>query len=197
MRDFRSDDGGVESSAVLIDIAAVGAGVGDDDLAAEVGEELGGDGGGCSVGAVDDDAAAIEGETGDGGEEELDVLGAIGIVDDGGHGLGREGVGEGELAEDLVLDGEFGGVGELIAVGAEELDAIVLPGIVRRRDDDAGGEFMRAGEEGDGRGGDDAGALDSGARGEEAGGESGGDPVAGLAGVHAEQDAGGLCGGSE
>ena len=79
-------------------------------------------------------------------------------------------------AEDLVFDGDLGGVGELVAVGAEELDAVVLPGIVRGRDDDAGGEFVRAGEEGDGGGGDDAGALDGGSAGGEAGGEGGGDP---------------------
>jgi hypothetical protein len=63
------------------------------------------------------------------------------------------------VAEDFGFDGEFGGVGELVAVGAEELDAVVLPGIVRGGDDDAGGERVRAGEEGDGGGGDDAGGL--------------------------------------
>jgi hypothetical protein len=49
------------------------------------GEELRGDGAGGSVGAVDDDAAAVEGEIGDGGEEEADVLGAVGFVDGGGE----------------------------------------------------------------------------------------------------------------
>ena len=50
-------------------------------MAFEFGEELRGDGAGGAVGAVDDDAAAVEGETGDGGEEEADVLGAVGFVD--------------------------------------------------------------------------------------------------------------------
>ena len=48
---------------------------------------------------------------------------------------------------------------------------------------------MLAGEEGDGRGGDDAGGFDVGSGGAEAGGEGGGDPVAALAGVHTHDDA--------
>ncbi len=80
--DGAGDDLGVERAAVLVDVAAVGRGVGDDDVgAAELREELGGDGGGGSVGAVDDDAAVVEGEAGDGGEEEADVVGAVGFVD--------------------------------------------------------------------------------------------------------------------
>ena len=79
--DFGGYDFGVEGSAVLVDVAAVGAGVGDVDFAAEIGEELRGYGGGGSVGAVDDDAVVVEGESGDGGEEEADVVGAVGFVD--------------------------------------------------------------------------------------------------------------------
>jgi hypothetical protein len=47
---------------------------------------------------------------------------------------------------------------------------------VRGGDDDAGGEAVGVGEEGDGGGGDDAGGFDGGAAGGEAGGEGGGDP---------------------
>ena len=96
------------------------------------------------------------------------------------------------MAEDFGFDGEFGGVGELVAVGAEELDAIVLPGIVRGGDDDAGGELVRAGEVGDGGRGDDAGRFDGGSGGGEAGGEGGCDPVGGFAGVLTDEDAGGF-----
>ncbi len=99
------------------------------------------------------------------------------------------------------FDGEFGFVGELVAVVAEDLDAVVLPGIVGGGDDDAGGEAVLAGEEGDGGGGDDAGGFDRGASGAEAGGERGGDPRAALAGVGthdnpdgAKADADGLVG---
>ena len=73
---------------------------------------------------------------------------------------------------------------------AEELDAVVLPGIVGGGDDDAGLEAVGAGEEGDGRGGHDAGAFDAGSGGAKTGGEGGGDPGAGLAGVAAEDDFG-------
>ena len=161
----------------------------------ELGEELGGDGGGGSVGAIDDEGEVGEGEIGDGGQEEADVLGAVAVVDgggDGGFGSGEACGDRGrfELAEDLGFDGELGGVGELEAVGAEELDAVVLPGIVGGGDDDARGEFVELGEVGDGGGGDDAGVFDGGSAGVETGGEGGGDPGGGLAGVHAEEDFG-------
>ena len=81
--DFFGDDLGVQRAAVLVDVAAVGRGVGEDDVTAEFGEELRRNGAGCPVGAVYDDAAAIEREAVDGGEEEADVFGAVGFVDDG------------------------------------------------------------------------------------------------------------------
>ena len=175
----------VERAAVFIDVAAVGAGVGEDDGAAttavELVEELWCDGAGGAVGAVDDNGAAVEREAGDGGEEKEDVLHAGGFVDEGRSGLGGEpmaAVGfRFEVAEDLVFDGEFGGVGEFVAVGAEELDAVVGPGIVRGGDDNAGTAVVSAREEGDRGGGDDAGALDHGATGGKAGGEGGVDPA--------------------
>ncbi len=195
--DLGGDDLGVEGAAVLVDVAAVGGGVGDVDGAVEGLEELRGDGAGGAVGAVEDDVAVVEGDAGDGFEEEADVVGAVGFVDLGeGRVFGDGGVG-GEDAGDFVLDGEFGCVGELVAVGAEDLDAVVLPGIVAGGDDDAGGEAVLAGEEGDGGGGEDAGGVDRGSGGAEAGGEGGGDPGAALAGVGAEDDAGVVaeCGG--
>ena len=82
--DLGGDDLGVERAAARVDVAAVGRGVGEDDSPpprVELGEELGRDGAGGAVGAVDDDAAAVEGEVGDGGEQEADVFGAIGLVD--------------------------------------------------------------------------------------------------------------------
>src|SRR6185437_11044746 len=79
--DFR-----VKRTAAGVDVAAVGRGVGEDDLAAvgagllvEFGEELRSDGGGGAVGAVDDDLFAVEREAGDGGEEELRVVSAGGV----------------------------------------------------------------------------------------------------------------------
>ena len=46
-----------------------------------------------------------------------------------------------DVREDVGLDGVLKFVGELVAIRAEDLDAIVVPGIVRGRDDDAGGEI--------------------------------------------------------
>ena len=81
--DLGGDDLGVEGAAVLVDVAAVGGGVGDVDGAVEGFEELRGDGAGGAVGAVEDDVAVVEGDAGDGGEEEADVVGAVGLVDFG------------------------------------------------------------------------------------------------------------------
>ena len=177
--DFGGDDFGVQGSAVGIDVAARGRGVGDGDAAAEVGEELRCDRGRGSVGAVDDDVAVVEREAGHGGEQRADVVGAVALVD-GGHVEGGEGelVGRGfEVGEDAFFNGELGRVGELVAVGAEELDAVILPGIVRGGDNDAGRKAVGGGEVGDGGRGDDAGVFDRRAAFGEAGGEGGGDFV--------------------
>src|SRR6185437_8576294 len=104
--DFGGYDVGVERTAELVDVEAVGAGVSDDDLAAKVGEELRSDRRGGSVGAVDDDALVIEREAGNGVEEEANVLGAVGFVDRGRLQIWIRWCGSGfEVAEDLVFDG--------------------------------------------------------------------------------------------
>jgi hypothetical protein len=59
---------------------------------------------------------------------------------------------------------------------------------MRCGDDDAGGERVRAGEEGDSGGGDDAGGFDGRSGGGEAGGECSGDPVRGFAGILADEN---------
>ena len=124
-------------------------------------EELGRDGGSGAVGAVGDDLQAGEREAGNGIDEELNVVGLKGgIVFDGRK---RCGIGDVDLrgvVQDLVFHGQFDRVGQLESVAAEELDAVVLPGIVRGGDDDAGVEAVRAREKRDGRSGDDAGAFD-------------------------------------
>src|ERR1035441_5365877 len=59
-----------------------------------------------------------------------------------------------DVFEDFGFDFVLDLVGELHAVGAEELDAIVLPGIVGGGDDDSGGEAVGVGEVGDAGGGE-------------------------------------------
>ena len=146
---------GMEGAAVVVDVAAVGSDVEQGDVAAQSGEELGGDGCRSAVGAVDDDAQSGKVEAGDGVEEELDVIGRErGIVfnERQRNGIGRGHVGG--MVQDFVFNGQFERIGELEAVAAEELDAVVVPGIVGGGDDDAGAEAVGAGEKGDGGGGD-------------------------------------------
>ena len=193
-----TSDLGVKGAAAFIDISAVRAGVGNHHLSAavaiEFGEELRGDRAGRTVGAVNDDRAAVEREIGDSTAEEADVLDSVGIVD--GRAAQLRGVWGGrwrfETAEDLAFDGEFDRIGKLVTVRAEEFDAVVLPWIVRGRDDDACGEVPGAGQVSDGRGGDDAGTLYGGACRNEASREARGDPLGGLAGVHADEGARGV-----
>ena len=85
---------------------------------------------------------------------------------------------------ELVLDR----VVELEAVVVEDLEAVVVGRVVRRRDHDPGRELARAGEEGEGRRGHDADLVDVGAQARRAGGDRRHEHVAGAAGVLADDD---------
>src|ERR1700734_1081131 len=82
------------------------------------------------------------------------------------------------MANNLLFHRQFNGVGELVAIGAEEFDAVVLPWIVRGGNHDAGLEAMRRCEKSDGWSGNDAGALRFYASLAQSLGESLGDPGA-------------------
>ena len=97
-----------------------------------------------------------------------------------------------EVGKDVGLDFVFQLVGELVAVGAEDLDAVVLPGIVRGRDDDPGGETIGAREVRHARRGDDAGAHHLHLRGLQPGGQDRADPGARFARVLPDDDASGV-----
>ena len=178
---------------MFVDVAAVGSGVGDDDLAAEVLEELRGDGGGGAVGAVDYDAVAVEREAGDGGEEELDVLGAVGFVDRGAWGTGSAMPGARELGQLRKISSSMASSvasGSLKPSGPKSLMPLSCQGLWEAEMTTPAAKPWAAGEEGDGGGGDDAGGFDGGADsgGGDSGGEGGGDPGAGLAGVGTQKD---------
>src|SRR5271156_2549894 len=181
----------VQRSAGFVDIAAVGAGMRDDDMAAKVSEELRSNRGGRPVGTIDDNAATIERQARDSGKQEADVLGAVGFVDRRWDGLLRRRRQTGELTEYLLFDREFDSIGQLIAVRAEQFDPIVIPGIVRGRDDNASGKPVRMRKKGDGRSRNHASALYRGPACSETRSQRGSNPLAGLAGVHTEQNAGG------
>src|ERR1700677_2382064 len=92
--------------------------------------------------------------------------------------------------EDLVLHGQFHLIGKFEAIRAEELDAVVAPGIVRGGDDHAGAEPMGMREKCDCGGRHNAGAFNAGSGSAQAGGKSGGDPGARFARVTAQNDGG-------
>ena len=165
--------------------------MGEDDCTAEFGEELRRDGAGGPVGAVDDDALSIERKIRNGTQQGANVLGAVGLIDWKTVFRCPLSVARWRLqaAEDFGFDGQLGRIGQFVSVGAEELDAVVLPGIVRGGDDDAGGKFVRACKEGDSGSGNDSRAFDRRAAGNQASGQRGGDPVGGLSRVLSDQDA--------
>ena len=88
--------------------------------------------------------------------------------------------------ENFFFDGEFARVSEFETVTGKNFDAVVGPGIVRRGNDDAGGQCAGAGEVGHAGSGDHAGAVDIDADGGETFGDAVGDPGTGFARVLAD-----------
>ncbi len=101
----------------------------------------------------------------------------------------------GQQAEDFLFDEVFFGIGQLEAVVAEDLQAVVLVGIVRSRDHDAGDERTGAREVGHAGGGDHAGVTHANALAGQASGHHFRDPRSAFARVRADHDlrARGMC----
>ncbi len=123
----------------------------EDHLAAAVsverGKDLGRDRIGCTIGAVDNHAVAIERETWNRRQQKLRILSPVGLVDQRRNleSFGRRFVGRGgKLNEYLVLNRQLGCVSQLVAVRPKQLNAIVLPWIVRGGNDDSCTESVRA-----------------------------------------------------
>ena len=139
-------------AALEVDVVAVGLDADLDHLGAQLPQRVGRHLVAGAVGAVDDDAQIVEADVaGERALGELDVallraLDALGAADAVG---GRQQLGGRRLHQRLDL--ALGLVGELVAVGIEQLDAVVGVGVVRGRDHHAEVGAQRAGEHGDRR----------------------------------------------
>src|ERR1700730_15849899 len=183
------DDLRVQRAASLVDIPAVGTGMSDDNFATQIREELWSDRRRSSIRTVDDDTASVEREPRNSGEQKVNILSAVGLVDLRRDGLLRNRRQPGELVEYLFFNSEFHRVGQFVTIWTEQLDPVVLPGIVRGRNNDARRETVRMSEKADSSRRDNACALYRRSSADKARGESSGNPVAGLASVHAKQNA--------
>ena len=139
-------------AALVVDVVAVGLDADLDHLGAQLPQRVGRHLVAGAVGAIDDDAQAVEADVArQRALGELDVallraLDALGAADPVG---GRQQVRGRRLHQRLDL--ALGLVGELVAVGVEQLDAVVGVGIVGGRDHHAEVGAQRAGEHGDRR----------------------------------------------
>ena len=147
---------GVQRAALGVDVGAVGLDPDRDHLGAQFLEDCRGHLVGRPVGAVQHDLQAGEIEIlGKGALQEHDEA-AGGVVDTVGlaHLLGGGAQTVDALGEDQLLHHQFGFVRQLEAVAREELDAVVLKGVVRGRDHHTRVGAHGRGDVGDARGGE-------------------------------------------
>src|SRR6185437_6402555 len=177
-------------AAFGIDVETVGIDADLHDVRAQLPQHGGRHAIGGPVGAVDHDAQAIESHVlGEGALGEFDVTG-LRVVDAlGAADLARIGEAFFQAVRHQGFDFVFAFVGEFLAVGAEELDAVVFERIVRGRDHHAEVGAQRAREHRDGGRGQRAELEDVHADRGEARDERGFDHVARQARVLADHDA--------
>src|SRR6185437_14462635 len=94
-----------------------------------------------------------------------------------------------QVAKDLVLNLQFLLIGKLVAIMAEDFDAVVLPWIMRCRDDYARMISMFPREKSDSRRRDDSGAFYGGPAFDKSSGNRCTDPLARFTRVHAQNHA--------
>ena len=148
----QSASGAVEPQS-LVDVEAVRLDTDRDHVGAELPQRVGSDPVGGAVGAVDDHAQAFEREIARQralGEFDVAVVNAVDAL--GAAEFGALGEALDHVAVDQRFDVVLGLVGKLVAVGPEQLDAVVVERIVRGRDHDADVGPHRARQHGDGRG---------------------------------------------
>jgi hypothetical protein len=184
--DLGREERGVRRAATGVDVEPIGGDADRHDRRAELAEHRRRDVVGRAVRAVDDQrhAAKIEGRR-KRRFAELDVA-PRGV----GDAARLAELGRGHALERRVhrlLDRALGRVRELLAARGEELDAVVVVGIVRRADHDAGGQPQRARQVRDARRRQRAAQRDVDARGREARLERGLEQVARDARVLADE----------
>ena len=169
-----------------VDVGAVRSNANRRNVRAQLGEHLGRHGVGGAVGAVHHQLQAAQMQAAlYGALAELDVAAAR-VVDAERPAQVPRTHGPQRLRH-LLLDGALAGVRQLVAFGIEDLDAVVVEGVVRGADDDAGVRAQGAGEIGDGRRRDGAKQVHVHAGRDEPRLQQRFDHVAGDAGVLADQ----------
>ena len=139
--------------AIVIDVEAVGFDADRHHVGAEFPECVGRNAVCGAVGAVDDDAQAIKrkiARQGALGEFNVAVMHAIDAL--GAAEIAAGGEPLGEIGRHELFDLVFGLVGQLVAVGPEQLDAVVVERVMRRRNHDPKIGAHRTGQHGDRRG---------------------------------------------
>ena len=188
LADERAQAFGMRGAAIEVDVAPVGLIADHGEVEPEVTEEARRDSGGGAVRRVERELEATRGEPAGVRQRQAGVSDVR--VDDVGPFDLRQAAGGNQPAgvRDDRFDVLFERVGELFAAAGEDLDAVVLERIVRGADDEPRVEAERARDVG-GRGrGDDAGGGDGGPFRVDAPAELALDPVAGLAGIAADDE---------
>ena len=151
LANFSAQRVGRRRAAVVVDVETVRFDTDRDHVGAEFPQRLGRHAIGGAVGAIDDDAQAVEREIarhGALGEFDVTVVHAVDALGAAELGAFRQALGQ--FGVDHRLDLVFDLVGKLVAVGAEQLDAVIVIGVVRGRDHDAEIGAHRARQHGDG-----------------------------------------------
>jgi len=188
--DLRGERGGGGRAHVAVDVEAVRIDPHREDLGAEFPKRLRRDAVAGAVGAIDDDADAVERQgPGQGALGIFDVAVRDALDPLGASEIGGGGKASGEVGIDQGFDRGLVGVGQLGPVRTEQLDAVIVIGVVRGRNHHAEVAPHRPGEHRDARSRNRPGQQHVDANSEEAGGQRVLDHVARQPGVLADHHA--------
>ena len=177
-------------AAAVVDVHAVGVLVDEVGVGLEPAEQLRRGGAGGAVGAVHQDVEPRQVALNGGGHEidivPLQLAHAVVAAADLAPGAELHGL----PGENFLLNAGLHGVGELVALAAEDLDAVVLVGVVAGGDDDAGVGLLLPGQIRHRRSGDGAHRLHIAAHGADARHQGGLQHIGGHTGILADEDHG-------